>query len=130
MLYALTASVLLTTTLLFAIIKRRKRRKIQLNRIKFRQSMIFKAIKPVLPTNSELRKKKDSQSKNHEKKSTIKVVISPENKCYWVLDNTFYCADIVDGHVDPETTQAIKTEHLSKQEISKLLEILDTLRNE
>lgn len=130
MLYLVIGLGLLTTVSIFAIIKRRKRKRIQLNKILFRQSVIYNTIKPALPTNQELREKKERQSKNHDKKSTIKVVISPDNKCYWVVNNTFYCADMVDGYVDPETTRAIETHDLPKQEINRLLEILDTLRNE
>lgn len=107
-----------------------KRRRIKLRRILFRQSLIHESVKEVLPTNSELRKKKNSQSKNLQKQKTVRVIYAPDNKAYWVSENVFYCAELIDGEFNPEDAKPIDTHSLSNQEIEKLLFILDNLRNE
>lgn len=107
-----------------------KRKKIKLRRILFRQSLVHESVKNVLPTNAELRKKKKTQSRNLHEKKTIRIVYAPDNKAYWVSENVFYCADLIDGEVDLENAKPIDTHDISKQEIERLLFILDNLRNE
>jgi hypothetical protein len=82
-----------------------------------------------LPSNKELRSKRSSQSKVHIEKNVVRVVKTPDNKVYWVDNNIFYCAEIVDGEFNPETAQPINTADLSKEEIDDLLFILDNLKN-
>lgn len=50
-----------------------------------------------------------------------------ENKAYWVHENKFYEADIVDGFVQHNDAKQIDAHNLSESEFSALLEILDNL---
>ncbi len=50
-----------------------------------------------------------------------------EDKAYWVIDNTFYQADIVDGQVDRTTSRPIDPFKMSSKDIMKMLFILDNL---
>lgn len=119
----------LTTLFLVAIIKRTKRR-IVLKRIGFRQSMLHHIVKDMLPTNAFLDSQKDRQSKKHRSEAVIKVIQAPDNKAYWVQDNIFYYAEIVNGQFDPTDGKPVDTNNLSRKEIDKLLFILDNLKSQ
>jgi len=121
------AIVVLTISLLFAILY--KKHNTKLKKIMFRQSSIHMLVRYSLPSNKELRSKRSSQSKVHIEKNVVRVVKTPDNKVYWVDNNIFYCAEIVDGEFNPETAQPINTADLSKEEIDDLLFILDNLKN-
>lgn len=55
-------------------------------------------------------------------------VIIEKDKAYWVVDNSFYTADIVDGDIDQESIVEIDALKLSHNEMEKLLSILDALK--
>jgi hypothetical protein len=122
-------SILLTTILLFAILKSRETKKLKLKKIVFQQSSVHETLKYFLPTNAELRKKKRSQVVNHSERNTTKIIKTPDNKVYWVANNIFYCAEVVNGEFDPSTATPINTENLSKKQLDELLFILDNLKN-
>ena len=50
-----------------------------------------------------------------------------EDKAYWVLDNTFYQADIIDGEIDKESSRPINAFEMSYRDLNKMLFILDNL---
>ena len=120
------AALILTAINVAAIIIRRKR-KLNIKSISFSQSNIHSVIKDLLPSNSDLREPIVSQASKHNKEKNIRVIYTPDQKAYWVVHNTFYCADLVDGQLDPNSGKPIDTEGLSKKEIEKLLFILDNL---
>jgi hypothetical protein len=67
-----------------------------------------------------------SQLDRIRKKNIIRVAIV-EKKAYWVHENIFYVADVVDGEIDNNAAQPIDAHNLSKKELDKLLYILDSL---
>lgn len=50
-----------------------------------------------------------------------------EDKAYWVVDNTFYVAEIVDGEIDKTSSKPINAFEMSVKDINKMLFILDNL---
>lgn len=82
-----------------------------------------------MPSNAELQNQKKRQSNVHNKGNVVRVIRTPDSKAYWVEDNIFYYADVVDGQFDPTEKKAVDTSELSKKEINKLLFILDNLQN-
>lgn len=50
-----------------------------------------------------------------------------ENRAYWVSDNTFYVAAIVNGEIDHDSRQPVNAFEMSSSEIRKMLFILDNL---
>lgn len=120
------ASVL-TTIIVVAILNRKRR--IKLKRIGFRQSTLHMIVRDIIPTNQDLKNKVVTQSKLHIQKNTVKVIKTSDNKVYWVDNNNFLCADIVDGEFDKELGKPIDTSNLSKEEVDDLLYILDNLKN-
>lgn len=125
-------AIFLTTVFIFAILKyqqNKKLNKLVLKKILFRQSVMHETLKYFLPSNSVLRIKKNTQSKKHSERNTTKIITTPDNKVYWVANNVFYCADMIDGEFDPATAKPIDTQNLSKKQLNELLFILDTLKN-
>lgn len=121
------AASILTAIVIVAILS--KKRTIKLKKIGFRQSTLHMIIKDILPTNQEFKQKTVTQSKLHMEKSTIRVIKTSDNKVYWVDNNNFLCADIVDGEFDKDLGKPIDTSSLSKEEVNDLLYILDNLKN-
>lgn len=119
----------LTSCVILAIINK-SRKRVKLKRILFRQSLLHHIIKGVLPTNAELNSQKKRQSKLHQGAGIVKVVQTPDSKAYWIEDNIFYCADVVDGHFDPSAGKPVDTSNMSKKEMNKLLFILDNLNSQ
>ena len=94
-----------------------------------RQSTLYKVIKTIAPQTIEARIKKDTQSQFHKNKSVVRVLQAPNNKAYWVKDNIFYSADIINGEFDPTAGTPVDTINASKKELETLMVILDNLKN-
>ena len=77
---------------------------------------------------SNNRKKRFSQLTNHVEKSMIKVMVIG-HKAYWVSDNTFYVANAIDGEVEAGSAEPVDIDNMSKNDINKMLFILDNLQN-
>lgn len=71
---------------------------------------------------------KVSQMIKYEDSRRIEVLVL-DNQAYWISNNVFYTGDIVDGHIDHETTKPIDTLSMKKEEVDKMLFILDSLKN-
>jgi hypothetical protein len=50
-----------------------------------------------------------------------------DDKAYWVVDNAFYEAELIDGEIDKTTSKPINAFDMSKKDIHKMLYILDNL---
>jgi hypothetical protein len=77
-----------------------------------------------------LRKKRVQDNLMTEEEDFLKVAIV-EGMAYWVHDNVFYFTEI-DEYGDPifEEKQKINTMSLNAQEVNRLLDILDYLKEE
>ncbi len=53
-----------------------------------------------------------------------------DDQAYWIKDNTFYTADMVQGTVDKETTRIVDTMTMNKVQLDKMIFIIDRLREE
>jgi hypothetical protein len=73
------------------------------------------------------RLKTNSQSKAHHDKNNIKVIIF-DNDAYWIKDNIFYKAPLVDQLIDKESAEKVDTIHMDKVQLDKMLFIMDKLR--
>lgn len=70
--------------------------------------------------------KTKSQLDKIRKKHIIRVGIIGK-KAYWVHENTFYHADIINGHIDNDGAKPINAYDLSDKELKMLLNLLDQL---
>lgn len=97
-------------------------------KIEYSQSDIHQIVKVFAPKDLFELPKIVSQSKKHVRNNTVKVLLV-EDQAYWVHNNMFYTADLVEGLVDPETTKTVDTDNMSKRDIDKMLFILDSLKD-
>jgi len=94
--------------------------------VRYSQSHVYKMSEAIMfgPKNSPV---PDSQSKRYQNNVYLKIVVA-EGRAYWIKDNAFYVADIVDGSVDKETTKQVDTMSMDNVELKKMLVIVETLR--
>lgn len=71
--------------------------------------------------------KKNSQLEKRSSSNSLKVIVI-DQKAYWVVNNIFYVADLIDGKPDTENAKPVDTLNMSKHDIDKLLFILDNLK--
>lgn len=69
-----------------------------------------------------------TQSQKIREKNIIKVAII-KDKAYFVHENTFYTAELVDGEVDRSSASPINAFDMSKKEMQRLLSILDNMNS-
>ena len=77
--------------------------------------------------NNSRRIKPKTQSKLHYDKTNIKVIIF-DNDAYWIKDNIFYKAPLVDELIDKEAAEQVDTMGMDKVQLDKMLFIMDKLR--
>jgi len=68
-----------------------------------------------------------TQSKLHHDKTNIKVIIF-DNEAYWIKDNIFYKAPLVNELIDKEAANQVDTMGMDKVQLDKMLFIMDKLR--
>jgi hypothetical protein len=96
------------------------------SKIVYRQSHIFSLIAPALPympLNIEIR---PTQSFLNDQKNKQRMVFT-EDRAYWIKDNAFYEAEIVDGEIDKNTTKVVDTMTMNKVELDKMAFIVQKL---
>jgi hypothetical protein len=69
---------------------------------------------------------KPSQSLEHHEKTHVRVVFS-ENKAYWISNNTFYEAEMVDGIVQNEIAKAVDIMGMDRVQLDKMMFIVEKL---
>jgi len=77
--------------------------------------------------NNSRRLKTKSQSKIHFDKTNIKVIIF-DNSAYWIKDNIFYKAPLVNQLIDKDAAEQVDTMGMNKVQLDKMLFIMDKLR--
>lgn len=77
--------------------------------------------------NNSRRIKVKTQSSLHYDKTNIKVIIF-DNDAYWIKDNIFYRAPLVDELINKEAAEQVDTIHMDKVQLDKMLFIMDRLR--
>jgi hypothetical protein len=78
--------------------------------------------------NTKSRKlKTGSQSRMHYDKTNIKVIIL-DNNAYWIKDNIFYKAPLINELIDKDSAEQVDTIHMDKVQLDKMLFIMDKLR--
>jgi hypothetical protein len=129
MLYVITFGLTILASWLIIRITTKSRNK-AFSRTLYRQSDLHRIMKKffsqqLLP---DLDASRSSQLTKRKEKDTIKVIVIDE-KAYWVSDNVFYIADAVQGNPIPESARPLDTKQMSNKDISKMLFILDNLKD-
>ena len=96
--------------------------------VKYSQSNLFNMIAPFLPSNDQIRmmNPKPSQAINYNKKMYVKILFL-DQKAYWIKDNSFFVADVVDGNVLEDSARKVDTMGMDKVELDKMSFIVDKL---
>jgi hypothetical protein len=98
-----------------------------LNNVRYSQSDIHQRILDIVPKKTNNKMQIESQSAKHAASTMIKIIVI-ENKAYWVKDNIFYFADTTNGDIVDVTAKPVDISTMSKQDMDKMLFILDNLR--
>jgi hypothetical protein len=125
--YIIAAS--LTFVLSIAIIKYMS----SINYNNYRRSVIRQSnnhfINNMFNVNSKTKNSKPiSQLRKYNAQNTVKAIVM-NDKAYWVVDNVFYTADAYDKDIDSTSIKPVDIENISKEEVEKLLLILDNLKD-
>lgn len=120
--------VIATLASVYLVVRLARIRKIEPSRpIRYSQSHVFNLIKPFVPEEvfrPELNT--DTQSMKHFQSMFIRVAYA-EGKAYWITDNVFYVADVVNGEIDDTTARQVDTMSMSKLELNKMMYIIEEL---
>jgi hypothetical protein len=68
-----------------------------------------------------------TQSTDYISKNSVRAIVV-DNNMYWIVNNAFYVADIVDGNVEENTTRLVDTMTMDKVQLDKIMFIVDKLR--
>jgi hypothetical protein len=125
--YFIGFSLTLLASLAIIIIMNKKINK-KMSRTLYSQKDTHELLKYFFSIDSSNQKKRLSQLTKHTEKSMIKVMVIGQ-EAYWVSDNTFYVAKAIDGEVEPGSANPVDIENMSKNDMNKMLFILDNLQN-
>ena len=59
--------------------------------------------------------------------SSLVSVAVIQDKAYWVVDNMFYQADVIDGEIDRSSSRPVNAFDMTYKDVTKMLFILDNL---
>jgi len=129
MLYFITFGLTVVASWLIIRVTTKRRNK-AFRRTLYRQSDLHRIMKKFFSQKlvPDSDKNRSSQLTKRREKDTIKVIVVDE-KAYWVSDNVFYTADAIEGNPIPETAKPLDTKKMSNKDVSKMLFILDNLKD-
>jgi len=97
--------------------------------VRYSQSHIYDLIKPALSLLPDDGPAIKTQSKNYLKNVYMKIMVV-QDKAYWIKDNRFIVADIVDGEVNKENAREVDTMNMDKVELDEMMFIVEKLRED
>lgn len=72
------------------------------------------------------RLKTKTQSRKHQEKTTTNVIVV-DNEAYWIKNNIFYKAPLVNERIDKDSAEQVDTTNMDKVQLDKMLFIVDKL---
>lgn len=96
------------------------------HRVSVSQSKYYSTIKFLVVPDISIPEKLNTQSFSHEAKHNVKIVFH-DAFAYWIVENTFFVADVVDGVIDQSTQKKVDTISADRVELEKLSSIVDIL---
>jgi hypothetical protein len=70
--------------------------------------------------------KSKTQSRRHQEDSTTRVIVV-DNEAYWIKNNIFYKAPLVNERIDKDSAEQVDTTNMDKVQLDKMLFIVDKL---
>jgi hypothetical protein len=98
-------------------------------KMSYSQSHIYEMTAPYLDLLPPMEEFVKRQSSNFLKNSYMKVMVV-KDKAYWIKDNTFYVADVVEGEVVKENAKRVDTMSMDKVELKEMMFIVEKLRED
>jgi hypothetical protein len=98
-------------------------------KITYNQSHIYEMMAPYLKYSPPLEEFVPRQSDNFLQNAYMKVMIV-KDKAYWIKDNVFYVADVVQGQVAKAEARKVDTMAMSKVELEEMMFIVEKLRED
>jgi hypothetical protein len=94
--------------------------------VKYSQSYIDSLVAEKIIQEFLPKPKPKTQATENQKNSEVRVIII-EGEAYWIVDQTLYVANIVDGLVDNETTKKVDTMTMDDVQLEKTQFIVQKL---
>lgn len=96
-------------------------------RLKYSQSHVYEMMRPYLDFVSPVSEDKKTQTNSYLKNSYMKIMVV-KDKAYWIKDNRFMVANIIDGEIDKSNSEEVDTMNMDKVELDEMLFIVEKLR--
>lgn len=94
--------------------------------VRYSQSHVY-ALAADLMFGSNKTIKTPTQSTKYQEDQYTRVVVA-ENKAYFIKNNTFFVADVVEGTIDKDSTQEVDTMSMDDVELKKMIFIVEALK--
>lgn len=94
--------------------------------VRYSQSHVY-ALAAELMFGSNKTIKTPTQSTKYQEDQYTRVVVA-ENKAYFIKNNTFFVADVVEGTIDKDSTQEVDTMSMDDVELKKMIFIVEALK--
>lgn len=117
---------LITVAVANRLISKQLRSSKQKMSIEYSQSHIYSLVSNILYGRPKI-EQSATQARKYQQDQYIRIVVS-EEKAYWIKDNTFYVADLVNGAVDKESTKEVDTMAMNDVELKKMIYIVEALK--
>lgn len=75
----------------------------------------------------ESQKAPKTQSTDYIARTNVRAIVV-EDQIYWISDNAFYTANLVDGNIEENSTRLVDTMTMDKVQLEKMIFIVDKLR--
>lgn len=95
--------------------------------VKYSQAYIHSLVGPVMDAfmHSEA-PIKPTQARKHAESTKVRVIFT-DSKAYWIANNTFYEAEVVDGIVQNDLAKAVDIMGMDKVQLDKMIFIVEKL---
>lgn len=97
--------------------------------ITYSQSHVYELMRPLIQMVGHIEEGVERQSTNYLKNVYMRIMIV-KDKAYWIKDNAFYVADVVDGEVSKQNARVVDTMNMDKVELDEMLFIVEKLRED
>ena len=88
-------------------------------------TFIFSRVSELDKAFGSLRREVEDEMEENDDFVSVAVI---QDKAYWVINNIFYQADVIDGEIDKSSSKPINAFDMSYRDVTKMLFILDNLR--
>jgi len=119
-------TLILLSAIRMFVLKSDLNKRYSVKKILYTQSYIHKLVGYAIDQAVGIKDPIERQSGQLLNKNHIKVVFA-DNYAYWIRDNNFYQASVVNGKIDNSTTKIVDTMGMNKVELDKMFFIVQKL---